>query len=106
MNIHFISGERVDTAKFRRLTKLKLDRSGTKEPRTREGIGNVPNGSSQKMGARITASAVYPGGKTLRRRMARLAVRQAAHDRDYAPGVKGGKGVNGEGYMTKPGSYK
>jgi len=78
----------------------------SKPPRTREGIGNVPPHAGQGIGARISASAVYPGGKTLRRRMARLSQRQAAFARDYAPGGKGTKGTVGEGYMTKPGSMQ
>jgi len=106
MNIHFINGQNVPTAKFRQTTGLKLDRSGTQEPRKRENIGKVPSSAKAGQRARIASTSTHLGGKLLRRASAALEIRRADYDRLYHPGAKGGKGVSGEGYLTKPGSMK
>lgn len=76
MNIHFIAGQRVDTkTAYRTLGQTKANNTA-KPPLTREG-------------------KTYPGGRSLRRRLAKLAVRSVMEtDR---------RGT--EGY-TKPGSMR
>lgn len=71
MNIHFIAGTRVPTPRGHKVSK-----EGTQPPRTRPG-------------------ATYPGGKSLRKRLGRLAARKANYEAS--------KGL--EAY-TRPGSMR
>lgn len=63
MNIHFMAGTRVPTPRGHKPSK-----AGTKPPRSRDSLD------------RSKGHNVYAGGKYLRKRLARLAARQAAYN--------------------------
>lgn len=108
MNIHYVLGpdgySRVTTEQYRRKTgERKPTKKGTKPPRTREGIGVTNASMNQATADRVRASAVFPGGKQLRRAMAALTRRQKAHA-EIGKATRG-KRSDASAYQ-KPGSMK
>jgi hypothetical protein len=109
MNIHYVLGpdgySRVTTIEYRRKTgERKATKKGTQAPRTRENIGRT-GGLPAAMAERVRTSAVYPGGKRLRKAMANLTRRKDAQEKTRQGMGKGSKSVNPAAYQT-PGSMR
>jgi hypothetical protein len=112
MNIHFsiVDGvvAKVPTGQYRQRTgERKPTKKGTQAPRTRENIGIIVSGMNSATIERIKTSAVYPGGKRLRRSMANLKRRQDARDKTcgMSSGGKGSRTINSLAFQ-QPGSMR
>lgn len=109
MNIHWsiVDGQiqYLTTAQYRARTgERKPSSKGTKPPRSRDNIGKLNGIKKSGTIDRIRASAVYPGGKHLRRAMAEQSRRQSAHEKTINASGRG-KTVNAMAFQ-KPGSMK
>lgn len=112
MNIHYVVGPegftRVSTIQYRAKTgERKATKKGTQPPRTREDIGRCVSGMKSPTMDRIRTSAVYPGGKRLRRAMANLKRRQDAREKTcgMSSGGKGSRTINSLAFQN-PGSMQ
>lgn len=104
MNIHFGRDESgsyttIPTDKYRAMhpKERKPTSKGTQAPRTREGLSGRGTGKSGRMQSVLTQQASYPGGKRLRRSLARLGMSMKFYE-----GLKGSK----QAAFSKPGSMR